>query len=134
VTIEDLALLIFAVILCLCGILTLVWMFTYAFLKRERRNPLRRTLVFFGLLGLLIPAVGVLWSLTNAVPPASVSYLWPTEYVLGAGEYGDPVWYVVMVFSVAIVSNVGAYGVVGFFVGWAWSRMRTKKMHDASAH
>jgi len=134
VTIEDVGFLILAVSSCLCGILTLVWMFTYSFLRSGRQNLARRALVVFGLVGLLIPVLLGLWSLTNIVPPDRVYYLWPTSFVLGAGEYGDPRWYIVLIFGVAIVGNVGMYGIVGLFVGWVWSRIRARRLRDASAH
>ncbi len=133
-TIEDVGFLILALGLCLCGILTLFWMFAYVFLARGRGNYTRRMLVCFGLVGLLIPSLLGLWSLINIVPADPVYYLWPTSFVLGAGEYGDALWYIILIFSVAIIGNIGAYGIVGFFVGWVYSRIRAKRLHDASEH
>ena len=133
-TTEDIGLLILALGLFLCGILTLFWMFTYVFLARGRQKYTRKTLARFGFVGLLIPSLLGLWSLTNVVPADQVYYFWPTSFVLGAGEYGNPLWYVILLFSLAIIGNVGAYGVVGFFIGWVYSRIRAKRFRDASAH
>jgi hypothetical protein len=133
VTIEDAGLLILASGLCLCGILVLFWMFTYVFLAGGRRKHTRAMLVGFGFVGLLIPSLAGLWSLTNIVPPDAVYYLWPTSFVLGAGEHGDRLWYIVLIFSVAVLGNIGAYAVVGFFVGWIYRKIRAKRSRGASA-
>ena len=133
-TLGDAGLLILAVSLCVFGILIVVWMFGYALLKRGRQKVVRTALVVFGSVGALIPSVIGLASLGNRVPPDFVYYFWPTAFVLAAGEHGDTLWYIVLIFSVAILSNVGLYGVVGFIVGWIWSRIRAKRLRDASAH
>ena len=133
-TLGDAGLLILAVSLAVYGIFIVVWMFSYALLRRGRQKIGRSALVVFGSVGLLIPSVIGLASLGNRVPPDFVYYFWPTAFVLGAGEYGDPRWYVVLVFSVAILSNVGLYGGVGFVVGWVWSRIRAKRLRDAPVH
>ena len=130
----DIGLLILSLCLCLFGLVTLYVVFTYLILGRGRQNCARRTLVVFGSLGLLIAAGIGLTAVGSWGAPDWVYYLWPTAFVLGAGEYGDPLWYVVLVFSVAILSNVGLYGGLGFFVGWVWSRIRAKWLRDASAH
>jgi len=133
VTFQDVGLLILALSLCLFGLVTLYAAFTFLILGRGRKNCVRSTLVVFGSVGLLIAAGIGLMALSSWAPPDPVYYLWPTAFVLGAGEYGDPLWYVVLVFSVAILSNVGLYGAMGGFLGWAWSRIRASRLRDASA-
>jgi hypothetical protein len=118
--------LIIAAVLCLCGLPTLFWMFTYGVLRRGRRSRLRTVFVVFGTLGLLIPAgIGAV-SLTNRVVPDSILSAWPTSFLLAAGEYGDPLWYVILPFGAAIVGNVGLYGFAGLLVGGAWNWIRSK--------
>jgi len=119
--------LIIAALLCLCGFATLFWMFTYTFRRRVRQSRVRTAVVVFGLAGLLIPAgIGVA-SLGNRLVPDPIYYAWPTSFLLGAGEYGDPLWYVVLIFATAILSNVGLYGSVGLVLGGAWDWIRSKQ-------
>jgi len=102
-------------------------MLTYAFLGRGRKSRLRATVVIFGTAGFVIPAVIGAVSLTNRVVADPYLYAWPTSFLLGAGENGDPVWYIVLVFGAAILSNVGLYGSVGFVLGGAWNWIRPKQ-------
>jgi len=134
VKLGDAGLLTLAVSLCIFGILTVALTLSYAFSRRGRQKVVRRALVVFGSVGLLIPSVIGLASLGKWVPPDFVFYLWPTAFVLGAGENGDALWYIVLIFGVSILSNIGLCGLVGLLVGWVWGWIRAKPVRDASAH
>jgi hypothetical protein len=82
----------------------------------------------FGTIGLSLAAALLAVSLVdNEIGERLSGPLWPTVFVLGAGEYGDPLWYVILIFAAAILSNVGLYGLAGLMVGSIWSRVRSKQ-------
>jgi hypothetical protein len=115
--------------LCLVGIVTLLHMFSAVFLQRGRHSRVRKTVAAFGTIGLLSPAaVSVVSLINNEVGEALSRPLWPTFFVLGAGEYGDPVMYIILVFAAAILSNVGLYGLVGLLVGGVCTWIRAKQI------
>jgi hypothetical protein len=117
--------------LCLFGVVTLSNMFALGVLQRGRQSTARRIFAIFGTIGLSLAAALLAVSLINNEIGETLSRsLWPTVFVLGAGEYGDPLWYVTLVFAAAILSNVGLYGLVGLIAGSIWARFRTK--HGAS--
>jgi hypothetical protein len=117
--------------LCLFGVVTLSNMFALGVLRRGWQSTARRIFAIFGTIGLSLAAALLAVSLINNEIGETLSRpLWPTVFVLGAGEYGDPLWYVTLVFAAAILSNVGLYGLAGLIVGWIWVRVRSK--HDAS--
>ena len=117
--------------LCLFGVVTLSNMFALGVLQRGRQSTARRMFAIFGTIGLSLAAALLAVSLINNEVGETLSRpLWPTVFVLGAGEYGDPLWYVTLVFAAAILSNVGLYGLTGLIVGSIWARFRTK--HGAS--
>lgn len=113
--------------LCLVGLVTLFDMFAVGFLQRGRQNRARKTVAAFGTIGLLIPAaISAASLINNEVGEALSRPLWPTFFVLGAGEYGDPVMYIILVFAAAVLSNVGLYGLIGLLVGGILTRIRAK--------
>lgn len=117
--------------LCLFGVVTLSNMFALGVLQRGCQSTARRIFAVFGTIGLSLAATLLAVSLINNEVGETLSRpLWPTAFVLGAGEYGDPLWYVTLVFAAAILSNVGLYGLAGLIVGAIWVRVRSK--HDAS--
>jgi hypothetical protein len=106
-------------------------MIVIGLLRRGRQSTARRIFAIFGTIGLLLAAALLAVSLlNNEIGEALSRHLWPTVFVLGAGEYGDPLWYVTLLFASAILSNVGLYGLAGLIVGSIWARFRTK--HGAS--
>jgi len=82
-----------------------------------------------GVFGLAGPAAVAVVSLinNNEAAEALVIPFWPTFFVLGAGENGDPTLYILLVFGVAVLSNVGLYAIVGLAVGAIWAWIRAKR-------
>jgi hypothetical protein len=122
---ADIVLLIISTCLCLFGLVTFFYVVALGVFRRAHQSPVRKVVAIFGMIGLLLPAV--LWavSLINIdVADALLRPLWPTSFILGAAESGDDLWYVILVFAAAILSNVGSYGLAGLIVGSVWTRRR----------
>jgi len=120
--------LIISACLCVLGLVTLFHIFVLVFLQRGRQSRIWKIVAIFGTIGLLVPAVLLPTSLVNnEIGEALARLIWPTYFVLGAGESGDPVMYVVVFFGAAVLSNVGLYGVLGLVVGSVWTRIRAKR-------
>jgi len=92
----------------------------YALRPTFRKSRVWSSVVALGAIGLLIPLVYiVVGSIMNvgAGTLSLVEWLWPTSIMLIAGERGDPLSAALVVFGMAILGNVGAYGSVGLIIG-----------------
>ena len=120
--------LILSACLCLFGLVTLFYMFVLGLLHRGPQSRIWKIVAIFGAIGLLVPAAVLPTSLlNNDIGKALARLLWPTYFVLGAGESGDPVVYIIVVFGAAVLSNVGLYGVLGLLVGAVWMRIQARR-------
>jgi hypothetical protein len=109
----------------LSGLITSSAICAYAVRRKLRSNRLWTTVVIFGALGLFVSSVFTLIALVRNDDSAFLAgWLWPTSIVLLAGERGDPILAVLVVFGAAILSNIGVYGLVGLAVGWTWNWIR----------
>ena len=114
------AILITSACLCLLGFVTLFYMFAHL-LHRGRRGCARRMVAIFGTVGLLVPAGVWAVALMNDEAGEVLRPLWPTSVVAMIGEQGDPVFQIIVLFGVAVLSNVGLYGFIRLLVGGAWN-------------
>ena len=114
------------------GLGTLVLMLMYAFRKKFRQNRVCTMVVVFGTLGLVIASMFSAVALVrNDDSASSAGLLWPTSIMLMAGEPGDTFSATAVVFGMAILGNVGAYGFVGLIVGSVWAFVSTRRASAA---
>jgi hypothetical protein len=119
--------LIIAACLSIFGLVVLFYMFSHSILRRGHHGGVRRIAAIFGAVGLLAPAgVGATALINNEVGEL-LRPLWPTSFVAMAGENGDPHLYMVLLFGVAVLSNVGLYGLIGLIFGGGWTWIRRKQ-------
>jgi hypothetical protein len=106
-------------------------------LRRTRLSVFRKLALAFMLIGALIPiAILPVWSWINAhgslVEQVGFEHfvirVWPSSIMLMALDTAGPpqIIFTVAVYSIAILGNIGLYGVVGLCVSWAYIRIRRK--------
>ena len=113
----------------LCGFATLCLMFSYVFLRRGRGSRVLKMVAAFGAIGLLIPStVTALGLIRHNDSIESARFLWPSSLMLMALDSPtESALNTVLVFGMAILSNVGLYGFVGLCAGGIWVWIRPKR-------
>lgn len=105
----------------LFGVGTSVAAIAYRFRRKMHRNRLWTTVVLFGILGFVIASIfSAIALIRNDDSAMRAGILWPTSIIFMAGEPGDPISSLLVVFGAAILSNVVVYGFVGLVVGGVW--------------
>jgi hypothetical protein len=118
----------------LAGVAWIVFLAVWL-LRRSRLTTLKRVAVAFMCLGLAIPLVILpLWTWINQHGSSAAQgriqdialTFWPTSIELMALDSpGPPNWIAItIVYAVSILGNIGAYGTVGFIVGWVVAHIK----------
>ena len=114
----------------LFGLITSGAICAYALRQKVRTSRVWTAVVIFGFLGLFVASVSTIVGLVrNGDSALAAGWLWPTSIMLMAGERGDPISAMLVVFGMAILGNVGVYGFVGLIVGQIWNSMRPSQDH-----
>lgn len=93
-------------------------MLVFLFSRRLRRSPVWKVGVVFGILGLVIP----LADRVIGIDKASDRWFWPTSVpFVWLGDPSDSLWQKILLLGIAMLSNIGFYGGIGFAVGLVWS-------------
>jgi hypothetical protein len=118
----------------------LVWVIlgVWWLIHRKQLSALRRIVLVFAGIGVLVPLVTLLiWDWINAHGSFSAMgtiqdvalRIWPTSIELMALDSpapGPTLGGVVLVYSVSTLGNVGIYGTLGFIVAGIWDVARSK--------
>jgi hypothetical protein len=115
----------------LFGLTTLFLMLRSVFIWRSHRSRVLKMIAAFGAIGLLIPSTVTALDLTGHNDSLeSARFLWPGSIMLMALDSPtEPTSNIVLVFAMAILSNVGLYGFVGLCAGGIWVWIRPNKFN-----
>lgn len=93
---------------------------------------LGKWLFWWGILGLVVPAVLILcWKLSSSMFGQIEAILWPSSIMLMVLEGSVSMFYVLLVYAIALVGNVTIYSGVGLLT---WPAFRFVQRRRAQTH
>jgi hypothetical protein len=107
----------------------------FAFRRKILKDRIWASVLFLGAIGFVISLVfSAIAVVRNDDSAFKAGILWPTSFVLMAGQINDPLWAKLLVFGMATLSNIGVYGFVGLIVGtvWNWIRLRASRSQNVN--